>query len=71
MYRTEFVKKLRETYGETANFDQSYELPDLDGPQIDGVMDVFKLMFSEANKGKFRKNFIGVMALDGDLRRNL
>lgn len=67
MYRTEFVKKLRETYGDTAKFDRNYELPDLEGPQIDGVMDVIKLMFSEANKGKFRKDFIAVVALDGDI----
>ena len=67
MYRTDFVKKLRETYGEDANFDRSFELPDLDGPQITGVMDFFKLMFNDSNKGKFRKDFIAVVALDGDI----
>ncbi len=67
MYRTDFVNKLRETYGEDADFDRSYELPDLDGPEISGVMDFFKLMFSESNKGKFRKDFIAVVALDGDI----
>lgn len=67
MYRTDFVKKLRETYGEDADFDRSYELPDLDGPEIGGLMDFFKLIFSESNKGKFRKDFIAVVALDGDI----
>jgi len=67
LYRTDFVKKLRETYGEDADFDRSYELPDLDGPELTGLMDFFKLMFSESNKGKFRKDFIAVVALDGDI----
>ena len=67
MYRSDFVKKLRETYGEDADFDKSYELPDLDGPELTGVMDFFKLMFKESNKGKHRKDFIAVVALDGDI----
>ncbi len=67
MYRTDFVKKLHETYGADADFDRGYELPDLDGPEIEGVMDVFKLMFSEANNGKARKDFVAVVALDGDI----
>lgn len=67
MYRTDFVKKLHETYGADADFDREYELPDLDGPEIEGVMDIFKLMFSEANKGKARKDFVAVVALDGDI----
>ncbi len=36
MYRTDFVKKLHETYGEDADFDRGYELPDLEGPEITG-----------------------------------
>jgi protease IV len=67
MYRTDFVRKLHETYGEDADFDREYELPDLDGPEITGLMDFFKLMFSEANKGKARKDFVAVVALDGDI----
>jgi protease-4 len=67
MYRTEFVNKLHETYGADADFDKSYELPDLDGPKITGVMDFFKLMFSEVGKGKSHKDFIAVVALDGDI----
>lgn len=66
-YRTDFVQELWETYGEDADFDREYELPDLDGPEITGLMDVFKLMFSEANKVKARKDFIAVVALEGDI----
>ena len=67
MYRTDLVKKLQEVYGEDADFNRSYELPDLDGPEINGVMDIFKLMFNDSDKGKFRKDFIAVVALDGDI----
>lgn len=67
MYRTDLVKKLQETYGKDAKFDRKYELPDLDGPEITGMMDIFKLMFSAANKGKFRNDFIAVVAVDGDI----
>lgn len=66
-YRTDFVKKLHETYGADADFDREYELPDLEGPEITGIMDVFKLMFNEASEGKARKDFIAVVALDGDI----
>ncbi len=67
MYRTDLVKKLKETYGEDADFDREYQLPDLDGPQITGMMDFFKLMFSDSNNRKSRKDFIAVVALDGDI----
>ncbi len=67
MYRTDFIKQLKTTYGEDANFDRSYELPDLEGPQITGVMDVFKLMFQDASKAKPRKDFVAVVAMDGDI----
>ncbi|MEO8616879.1 MAG: signal peptide peptidase SppA [Luteolibacter sp.] len=67
MYRTDFVKKLRETYGEDAVFDRSYELPDLNGPEINGLMDFFKLMFSGSDHGRFRNDFVAVVALEGDI----
>lgn len=67
MYRTDFVKKLRETYGKDADFDREYELPDLDGPEVAGLMDVFKLMFSESAGSKARKDFVAVVAMDGDI----
>lgn len=67
MHRTDFVKKLHETYGTEAKFDRSYELPDLEGPEITGIMDVFKLMFSESDSSKARKDFVAVVALDGDI----
>lgn len=67
LYRTDFVAKLKETYGEDANFDRNYKLPDLGGPEITGMMDVFKLMFDDGKKRTYRKDFIAVVALDGDI----
>lgn len=67
MYRTDFVKKLKETYGEDADFDRTYELPDLEGPEITGLMDVVKLMFNSSASAKPRKDFIAVVAMDGDI----
>lgn len=67
LYRTDFVAKLKETYGEDASFDRHYKLPDLDGPEIGGMMDVFKLMFDSGSKGTYRKDFIAVVALEGDI----
>lgn len=67
MFRTDFVKKLHESYGDDADFDRDYELPDLEGPEITGIMDVFKLMFNESGNAKPRKDFVAVVALDGDI----
>lgn len=66
-HRTDFAKKLRETYGKDADFNREYELPDLDGPEINGIMDVFKLMFSKSSSAKAKKEFVAVVALDGDI----
>lgn len=67
MFRTDFVRKLHETYGKEYKFNRKYELPDLDGPEIEGLMDVFKLAFSSAKSGKSLKDFVAVVALDGDI----
>ena len=67
MYRTDFAKKLKETYGEDADFDREYQLPDLDGPNITGMMDIFKLLFHDSNNAKSRKDFVAIVALEGDI----
>jgi protease-4 len=67
LHRTDFVKKLRETYGKDADYDRSYELPDLEGPEIDGMMDVFKLMFSKDSSAKAKRDYVAVVALEGDI----
>jgi len=67
LYRTDFVSKLRDTYGKTAKFDHEYEMPSLNGPEITGVFDLFKLMFSDPNGGARKKDFVAVVAMDGDI----
>ncbi len=67
LYRTGFNAKLREIYGKDADFDDAYELPDLDGPKIKGLVDVLKLMFSSGKSAKAEKDYVAVVALDGDI----
>jgi len=67
LHRSEFVRKLRETYGKDAKFDRRYQLPDLDGPALGGLMDVFQLMFSKSGSAKSKKDFVAVVAMDGDI----
>jgi protease-4 len=65
-YRTDFNAKLLETYPD-AEFDTAYQLPDLDGPQIHGMMDLFKLLFNGGKKHNAKQDFVAVVALDGDI----
>ncbi|MBN8458250.1 MAG: signal peptide peptidase SppA [Verrucomicrobia bacterium] len=67
LHRTDFVKKLRETYGKDAVFNRKYQLPNLDGPEIEGMMDIFQLMFQKDQSAKSTKDFVAVVALDGDI----
>ncbi len=67
LHRTDFVRKIRETYGKDTDYDRGYELPDLEGPEISGLMDVFKLMFSKDGAAKSKKDFVAVVALEGDI----
>lgn len=67
LYRTGFNAKIRETYGADADYDSGYQLPDLDGPKIEGMMDIVELMFSSGKKTKSRKDYVAVVALDGDI----
>ncbi len=68
MHRTDFVRKVRETYGKDAKYDSSYELPDLEGPEITGMMDLLKLAFSSVGDRRAMKaDYLAVVALDGDI----
>lgn len=62
-YRTDFIKKIRKKYGKEAKYNKKYRLPNLDGPEINGLMDIFKLM--QGNKDKrFESDYVAVIALD-------
>jgi protease IV len=63
-YRTDFIKKIRKKYAEEADYDEEYYLPDLDGPEINGLMDLFKLMQGTKDK-KIESDYVAVIALDG------
>ncbi len=65
MYRTSFNKAVKETYGEDADYNQTYQLPDIYGPEIKSFMDVVKLMFQSDKNKKSKDGYIGVVALEG------
>jgi protease IV len=65
-HRTDFSAAVKAAYGD-AKFDREYELPDLDGPEIKGMFDVFKLMF-ESDKSKAGKtDYIAVVPFEGEI----
>lgn len=64
-YRTDFNTHLREKYAD-AEFSHDYGLPDLDGPEIKGIFDLFKLMLSSGDDDdKGREDYIAVVVLEG------
>lgn len=65
-YRTDFNTALREKYGE-AEFDREYALPDRDGPDIDSIFDVFKLLMSSGDDGKSKDDYVAVVVLQGGI----
>ncbi len=64
MYRTDLVAKLRETYAD-AEFDRDYGMPNLDGPEIDGIFDLVKVMFNSSKQEESSEPYVAVIALDG------
>ena len=66
-YRTGFIDTVRKKYGKDTNFDNSYELPDLSGPQIDGFMDLFSLILSGDKKDRKRSPYLAVVVLEGGI----
>ncbi|MEP4077880.1 signal peptide peptidase SppA [Haloferula sp.] len=63
-YRTDFNTALKEKYAD-AEFDDEYALPDLDGPDIDGIFDLFKLMMDSGKDDGGNEDYVAVVALDG------
>jgi protease-4 len=66
LYRTDFNKVLLLTYPE-AEFDTAYAMPDADGPQVKGMMDLFRLLFNDGKQHNAKQDFVAVVALDGDI----
>lgn len=63
-YRTDFIADLREKY-EDARFNKGYELPDLDGPDVDSLLDIMKLMFQSGKDSRFSEDYIAVIPMEG------
>ena len=66
-YRTDFITTVREHYGEDTEFDNSYHLPSIHGPKIDGLLDLMKLAFKSGKDKKYKEDFVAVVALDDDI----
>ena len=65
-HRTDFSAAVRAAY-EGADFEHEYNLPDLDGPEITGMFDVFKLMFQEDKSKNGKTDYVAVVSLDSDI----
>lgn len=65
-YRTDFNSELKEKYAD-ADFDDEYALPDLDGPDIDGIFDLFKLMMNSGKDSGGNNDYVAVVALEGGI----
>lgn len=65
-HRTDFSAAVKAAY-EGAEFDHGYALPDLDGPEIDGMFDLFKLMFQGEDAKSGKRDYLAVVALEGEI----
>ena len=66
-YRTDFIAKIRGHYAEETKFDRSYQLPDLNGPEINGIFDLVKVMLNSGGEDKFNSPYIAVIPLEGTI----
>ena len=65
-HRTDFSKAVKAAY-EGAEIDHRYALPDLDGPEIEGIFDLFKLMFQDEEAKGGKRDYLAVVALEGEI----
>jgi protease-4 len=65
-HRTDFNAMLREKYAE-AKFDREYALPDLDGPDVDNIFDVFKLLMSSGDDADSKSDYVAVVVMQGGI----
>lgn len=66
-HRTDFVAAARKEFGDKAQFDRAYELPDLEGPELDGMLDVLRLVFRKGQAERVKQDHVAVVALEGDI----
>ncbi|MCW1887056.1 S49 family peptidase [Luteolibacter flavescens] len=65
-HRTDFSAAVKAAY-EGAKFDRGYELPDQDGPEITGMLDIFKLMFESDKSKNAKTDYIAVVPFEGEI----
>lgn len=65
-YRTDFNAALREKYA-GAEFSRDFALPDRDGPEIDSIFDVFKLLMSSGDSDDADADYVAVVVLEGGI----
>lgn len=65
-YRTDFNRRVRETYAE-AEFDDNYQLPDRDGPEIKGLLDLVKLFMNAGTDPQADREYVAVVVLEGGI----
>ena len=68
MYRTDFVKFLKEKYGEKSEIEYGYGLPVVEDVEIGSVFDLMKLALGSKSKGRReRGTFVDVIVLEGTI----
>ena len=68
LYRTDFVKMLREKYGEDSEIDYGYRMPVADDVEIGSVFDLMKLAMGSKSKARRERGaFIDVIVLEGTI----
>lgn len=65
-HRTDFSAAVKAAH-EGAELVHDYELPDLDGPEITGMLDLFKLMFDGGKSKAGKRDHVAVVALEGGI----
>lgn len=65
-YRTDFNVALREQY-DGADFDSNYGLPDRQGPEIENIFDVLKLLLISGGSGKAKTDYVAVVVMEGGI----
>lgn len=65
-HRTDFSAAVKAAYPDH-QLSHEYELPDLDGPEIKGLMDLFKLALKQPDKSRDKQDFVAVVSFEGGI----
>ncbi|MDQ8192299.1 signal peptide peptidase SppA [Roseibacillus persicicus] len=68
--RTDLVEELQAKFGEEAAFDREYVRKGVKEPEIDGFLDVMKLMFSSGKNKAPKEDYVGVVVFEGAIDFN-